>query len=64
MINDQQLMSRDGDVVNIAVRGDELDISSRHPANQDLQSKEDEEPRTLEILEEVEDEDEGKKANA
>jgi len=58
-------MSRDGDVVNIAVRGNELDISSRpDPANQDLQSKEDEEPRTLEILEEIEEEDEGKRANA
>jgi len=58
-------MSRDGDVVNIAVRGDELDISSRpDPANQDTRSKGDEEPRTLEILEEVEEEDEGKRANA
>jgi hypothetical protein len=42
-------------VVNIAVKGDELDISSRpDPANQDMGSSEGgDEARTLEILEEV-----------
>lgn len=44
-------------MVNIAVRGDELDISSRpDPTNQDLTADGGkEEPRTLEVLEEVED---------
>jgi len=53
-------------VVNIAVRGDELDISSRlDPANQDLAADGGkEEPRTLEILEEVEDDVEEERTRA
>jgi hypothetical protein len=47
-------------VVNIAVKGDELDISSRpDPANQDMTANEGgDEARTLEILEEVEEDTE------
>ena len=53
-------------MVNIAVKGDELDISSRpDPANQDLTADGGkEEPRTLEILEEVEDDVEEERTRA
>ena len=53
-------------MVNIAVRGDELDISSKpDPANQDLTAEGGkEEPRTLEILEEVEDDVEEERTRA
>jgi hypothetical protein len=52
-------------VVNIAVKGDELNISSRpDPANQDLRDGGKEEPRTLEILEEVEEDVEEERTRA
>jgi ATP-dependent Clp protease ATP-binding subunit ClpB len=65
-INDESWRDRDGDVVNIAVRGDELNISSRpDPANQDLTADGGkEEPRTLEVLEDVEDDVEEERTRA
>jgi hypothetical protein len=53
-------------VVNIAVKGDELNISSRpDPANQDFTAEGGmEEPRNLEILEEVEDDVEEERTRA
>jgi hypothetical protein len=59
-----QLITRDGDIVSITVKGDELSIDSRP----DLEgmgtpkfassSLGDDEARTLEVLEEVEDDEE------
>jgi hypothetical protein len=53
-------------VVNIGVKGDELNISSRpDPANQDLTADGGkEEPRTLEVLEDVEDDVEEERTRA
>jgi hypothetical protein len=56
----EKLTCRDGDIVSVSVGGDELEISSRpdpsnigpsRPTADDVST----EPRTLEVLEEVED---------
>jgi hypothetical protein len=54
----EKLMNRDGDVVSVSVNtdGDDVSITSRADPAEDSTSGGGEEPRTLEILEEAEEE--------